>query len=136
MHIDKSRRVFAALYHSYVDTSSGAAVCLREMLERLAGRGWQVRVLSGPMLDFVNAVAEVLGKEFPDISFGTLAYFDTQALPKTIRPRKNVIWSKGNSGSSRDRLPRTACSRWSGSIAWERVPSAPWSCWTASTIRR
>jgi len=52
MHIDKSRRVFAALYHSYVDTSSGAAVCLREMLERLAGRGWQVRVLSGPMLDF------------------------------------------------------------------------------------
>ncbi len=47
-----SRRILAALYHSYVDTSSGAAISLRDLLEALARRDWQIRVFSGPMLDF------------------------------------------------------------------------------------
>lgn len=46
------RRVLAALYHSYIDTSSGAAISLRDMLEALARRDWQVRVFCGPGLDF------------------------------------------------------------------------------------
>ena len=45
-------RVFVAVYHSYVDLSSGAAISLRDMMEALAKEGWEVRVLSGPKLDF------------------------------------------------------------------------------------
>ena len=48
----KRRRILAALYHSYIDTSSGAAISLRDLLEALARRNWDVRVFCGPMLDF------------------------------------------------------------------------------------
>jgi len=48
----KRRRILAALYHSYVDTSSGAAISLRDLLEALARRNCDVRVFCGPMLDF------------------------------------------------------------------------------------
>ncbi len=46
------RRMLVATYHSYVDLSSGAAISLRDMVEALAARGWEVRVLSGPRLDY------------------------------------------------------------------------------------
>ncbi|MBI1247504.1 glycosyltransferase [bacterium] len=46
------KRIFVALYHSYFDTSSGAAIALRDMMEALSRRGWEVRVLTGPRLDF------------------------------------------------------------------------------------
>jgi glycosyltransferase involved in cell wall biosynthesis len=48
----RRRRILAALYHSYIDTSSGAAISLRDMLEALARRDWEVRVFCGPALDF------------------------------------------------------------------------------------
>jgi len=46
---------------------------------------------SGSLLSFVNAVAEEIGKEFPDVAIETLAYQYTRKPPKTIRPRPNVI---------------------------------------------
>lgn len=46
---------------------------------------------SGPVLSFVNKVAEAAQKEFPDKYIGTLAYQYTRKPPKTIRPRKNVV---------------------------------------------
>ncbi len=52
-----NRRILAALYHSYIDTSSGAAISLRDMLEALARRDWQVRVFCGPGLDFEGGVS-------------------------------------------------------------------------------
>jgi len=42
---------------------------------------------AGPLLDFVNCIAAALEKEYPNVSFSTLAYFDTQKPPRTIRPR-------------------------------------------------
>ena len=45
---------------------------------------------SGPLLNFVNAVADSVGKDYPNITISTLAYLDTSAPPKHIRPRKNV----------------------------------------------
>ena len=45
-------RILIALYHSWIDTSSGAAISLRETMKSLAARGWSVRVLCGPLLDF------------------------------------------------------------------------------------
>ncbi|MGC9327670.1 MAG: DUF4838 domain-containing protein, partial [Candidatus Hinthialibacter sp.] len=46
---------------------------------------------SGPVLWFVNQVAEAVEKEFPDKYIGTLAYQYTRKPCKTIRPRKNVV---------------------------------------------
>lgn len=45
----------------------------------------------GTMLNFVNAVAEEIEKEFPDVMVDTLAYVYTRVPPKNIKPRKNVI---------------------------------------------
>ena len=45
---------------------------------------------AGPNLKFVNAIAEEVEKEFPDVLIETLAYQFTRKPPKTIRPRRNV----------------------------------------------
>lgn len=44
------------------------------------------------LLPFVNSVAEAVAKEFPEVNITTLAYLDTVAPPKTIRPRENVLF--------------------------------------------
>ncbi len=46
---------------------------------------------SGPMIWFVNQVAEEVEKEFPDKFVGTLAYQYTRTPPATFKPRKNVV---------------------------------------------
>ena len=45
---------------------------------------------SGPLLAFVNAVADEVGKDFPKVKISTLAYLDTFMPPKTVKPRGNV----------------------------------------------
>jgi len=44
----------------------------------------------GPLLAFVNALAEDIEKDYPDKIVDTLAYQYTRKPPKTIRPRPNV----------------------------------------------
>ena len=44
----------------------------------------------GSQLAFVNAVAERVEEKYPEVKIGTLAYWYTRQLPKTIRPRSNV----------------------------------------------
>ncbi len=46
---------------------------------------------SGPMIRFVNAVAEEVEKEFPDVLVETLAYQYTRKPPKHVKPRHNVV---------------------------------------------
>jgi hypothetical protein len=46
--------------------------------------------MAGPLLQFVNAVADEVGKDFPKVRISTLAYLDTFDPPKTVRPHKNV----------------------------------------------
>lgn len=46
---------------------------------------------SGPLINFVNQVADAVKDEFPDKVIDTLAYTYTRKAPKTIRPRPNVI---------------------------------------------
>ncbi|MCP4644315.1 MAG: DUF4838 domain-containing protein [bacterium] len=46
---------------------------------------------AGPLFDFVNAMADAIKDEYPDVYIDTLAYQMTQKVPKTIRPRDNVI---------------------------------------------
>ncbi len=45
---------------------------------------------AGTLLKFVNAIAEALEPEFPDVIFDTLAYVYSRPAPKTIRNRRNV----------------------------------------------
>ena len=46
--------------------------------------------MSGSVIRFVNAVAEAVEKEFPDVVIDTLAYQYTRKPPKLVRPRHNV----------------------------------------------
>ena len=46
---------------------------------------------SGPLLHFVNKVAEAIEPEFPNVAVDTLAYQYTRKPPKLVRPRPNVI---------------------------------------------
>jgi hypothetical protein len=46
---------------------------------------------SASLLRFVNAIAENIEPDFPNIQIDTLAYMYTRKPPKTLRPRHNVI---------------------------------------------
>jgi hypothetical protein len=46
---------------------------------------------SGPMLWFVNQVAEAVEQEFPHKFIGTLAYQYTRKPPNNLKPRHNVV---------------------------------------------
>jgi hypothetical protein len=46
---------------------------------------------AGLMLRFVNAVAEEIEEEFPNVAISTLAYQYTRMPPKITKPRPNVI---------------------------------------------
>jgi hypothetical protein len=45
---------------------------------------------SGPILRFVNAVAEIVGREHPEKLIDTLAYWYSEDPPAKVRPRPNV----------------------------------------------
>ncbi len=46
---------------------------------------------SGLLLDFVNEMADGIKDEYPDVLISTLAYNQTEELPKEIKPRDNVL---------------------------------------------
>lgn len=46
---------------------------------------------SGPLLEFVNAVAADIEKQYPNFQIVTLAYRYTRKPPRFLRPRQNVI---------------------------------------------
>lgn len=46
---------------------------------------------SGLLVRFVNAVAEDIEKEFPEVLVETLAYQYTRQPPRHVKPRKNVV---------------------------------------------
>ena len=46
---------------------------------------------SGPLIHFVNAIAEAIEPEFPDAFVDTFAYTYTRKPPKHVKPRHNVI---------------------------------------------
>ena len=46
---------------------------------------------AGPLLDFLNHVADAVRSEYPEVRINTLAYQMTEEPPKALRPRDNVI---------------------------------------------
>jgi hypothetical protein len=45
----------------------------------------------GPILHFVNAIADDIAKDHPDKTIDTLAYWYSRKPPKHVRPRPNVV---------------------------------------------
>lgn len=76
---------------------------------------------SGPILRFVNEVAEAIEKEFPDVWVETIAYQYSVPPPRHVKPRKNVIiriCTHGNyaiplSEGEENRATREAIEGWS-----------------------
>ena len=89
-------------YHSYGlfdvspnDTSHGFCQCPNCMaIEKREGSA------AGPLLDFVNYVADAVAKVYPNVKITTLAYIDTNKPPKHIRPHKNVAIRLANDTAS------------------------------------
>ena len=50
-----------------------------------------IGIASGPLLRFVNQVAEDIGKEFPNVFIDTFAYQFTRQAPAKAKPRHNVL---------------------------------------------
>jgi len=46
---------------------------------------------SGPLVDFLNHVADAVRDQYPEVRINTLAYQMTEDPPKTLRPRDNVL---------------------------------------------
>lgn len=53
----------------------------------------------GPVLDFINEIADDIREDYPDVSIRTFAYSTTKKPPKNIRPRDNVIIQFADYGS-------------------------------------
>src|SRR5207302_57989 len=68
--------------------SGGDQICRCPRCEKLrAAEGTEM----ANQLVLVNHVAEAVENEHPAVLIDTLAYLDTVGVPRTIRPRKNVI---------------------------------------------
>lgn len=67
---------------------AGAAECQCENCQTIAKREGSE---SGPMIDFINAIADSIKNEYPDILLQTFAYNRTEPPPKALKPRDNVI---------------------------------------------
>ena len=77
MSVDPLRLLFASV-HGYVDPSNGAATATRSLMEMLAARGHDCRVLSTGVLDYAGEtpLGEVLDVVIPwvrqQIAYGNI----------------------------------------------------------------
>ncbi len=76
-------RLYHIMQNDRYDTHCQCDAC-RAIVEREGGE-------SGPLIEFMNAIGAAIEPEHPDLVLATLAYNRTQAPPKTVRPRENVL---------------------------------------------
>ena len=76
----------SAIQVSQNDWDKKICHCAKCLAAKEAEGAW-----SGPYLQFVNAVAAEVEKEFPNVMIDTFAYRFTRKAPKTVRPRRNVL---------------------------------------------
>ena len=55
---------------------------------------------AGPLLDFLNCLADAIKDGYPGVYIDSLAYMMTQKPPKTLRPRDNLILRLCDTGSN------------------------------------
>lgn len=46
---------------------------------------------SGPLIDFLNHMADAIAEDYPEVRINTLAYQATDEVPATIRPRASIV---------------------------------------------
>ncbi|NWG75716.1 MAG: DUF4838 domain-containing protein, partial [Rubrivivax sp.] len=93
---------------------------------------------SGPLIRFVNAVAEEIEKHYPDFLIETLAYAYTRSAPRVTRPRDNVVvrlcsiecsWSQTLAEGAQNRPFRRDLEAWSAVAPklyiWDYVTNFP-----------
>ncbi|MBU0608831.1 MAG: DUF4838 domain-containing protein, partial [Armatimonadetes bacterium] len=82
---------------------------------------------SGPLIDFINELADGVRERYPEVKLQTFAYTWSQVPPRTLRPRDNVVirWCDWytTSGPQRDPEP------------WHPL-SAPVNAWRAGNLRQ
>ena len=77
---------------------------------------------SGPLLDFINAVADEIGKEYPDVRIMTMAYTFSLKPPKNMKARDNVMIWKINMLCRDILYPfSTQSSSWQSLLGWSKV---------------
>ena len=82
----KSPDAWPRIYDISHNDCDGRCVCpeCKALAEKEGG-------YSGPMIDFINYIANAVAKDYPEILVQTFAYTWTLDAPKTIRPAKNVM---------------------------------------------
>jgi hypothetical protein len=102
------RKAFLAKLLNYIETSWAAAKAagdLRPLVFSVSQNDWRnpcqcincqaiakaEESEAGPLLDFVNYLADRVKDKYPEVYIETLAYQYTQKTPKTIKPHDNVI---------------------------------------------
>jgi len=93
------KKLLFTCYHFYLDPSNGASITSREMLRLLAARGWEVRVLCGPLMDFFDGrqcipqiiadrgiTPQVAYGQSDDLDFSFLEYQDEQLQVEVFLP--------------------------------------------------
>lgn len=82
---------------------------------------------SGPLIDFINELADGVRERYPEIKLQTFGYMWSQIPPRTLRPRDNVVirWCDwyATCGEQRDPEP------------WHPL-SAPVNAWRAENLRQ
>lgn len=80
---------------------------------------------SGLVIRFVNTLAEALEQHHPDKAIDTLAYIETESVPRLVRPRPNVIVRLCHMAPSCDLHPLDECRHnaryWRNVAAWTGV---------------
>lgn len=76
----------ATVFSVSQNDTGGACECdeCRAVVEREGSQ-------SGPLIEFVNKVADAVRDEFPDKIIDTLAYTYTRKAPRNVRPAPNVV---------------------------------------------
>lgn len=74
-----------------VSQNDAAGRCTCERCLVVENEEGGVGTASGPLLRFVNRVAEEIEKEFPNVFVETFAYQYTRKAPSKVKPRHNVL---------------------------------------------
>lgn len=82
---------------------------------------------SGPLIEFINELADGVSVRYPEIKLQTFAYMWSQIPPKTLRPRDNVVirWADWFSNHSPQPMPEP----------WHPL-TAPVNAWREENLRQ
>ena len=85
--LDALRRAPGTRFVSISQNDSGGWCQCEECQKLVDENGSQ----AGPLITFVNEVAEAIEQEFPNVLVETLAYNDSRFAPSKVKPRDNVV---------------------------------------------